>query len=506
MRKLLLLSQLVVAALLYSLSASAVEPVVVWDTTEEGHPGNSEALSQANERMQSIKVNTRHRAEVEHWWGSGFTGTDDNGMHRHGSARCFTQDAEPTTLSDSMGTLDSITPTRLDVTDLEDSASNSGGLFDDDVGHGRCWTDTNNSNMFQMYVGVAGNNNGAWEDIKVANATLADTATALSGTGGGITTNDQILAGSANIVYNGSFEATDGTGANVDAVPSGWAAVGGPTTYSYVTSTDTRWGSGLHLKVDDLAGGEGLSFEMDGLPANTVYKVIARAKDDTVGVCTLDVTGEGGAAFTPSATTGTGTWVTLSGTFGTDVAALDDDVVITLVVTTASQTCLFDHVAVYQVGDVSAARDEVGVPGPTVVTDTTTITTGVPDTTPTDVGMAISVTPPQSNCIVQVNAVMSVATASANQEIGYTCRLVEDGSDVVISNRGGQQDGTSGWDQFADTMTMSYINANSPPGTALAYTIECADGLHGSTTGGDVSYDCTAASCDLTAIMFCGGH
>lgn len=507
---------LILFSLFIALPAFAAGVIKIWDTTEEAIPVNSESLSLANERMHDDRVNARARMEVEHWVGSVGDGSDDNGMHRDGSARCFAQDAEPSALTNSMGTLDSTAPNRKDVTDLDDSASNSGGAVADDVGHGRCWIDTNNSNTFQAFIGVAGDDNGAWADVKVGSAGTADNVTAAGG--GSLETDDQILAGSPNLVYNGSFEASDGTGsASSTTVPVGWALVTTPTIGYTDPSGDDSYGEGYQVDVTNAGvANEGISFELDALPEDAFYKVIARAIDDGTAECTLDVTGEGGTAFTPVATT-TNAWETLSGTFGTSTSAKDDDVLITLVTTGADTTvCSWDHVRVYQyLGDsdvITDDRAELSTWGGVIlVTDTVTIETGMADDTPAQVGtLAVTVTPPSQNCVVEVDAVIAVQLSpdTADQILGVTCLIDENSSTKTIANFGGANvtwEGTSGTDQASFNIPLHYDLANPAPGTPLVYEVHCSDKMH-KTDADDSNYDCSDASCFLNAKMFCGGN
>jgi hypothetical protein len=497
------------AALIFLLpfGASSAPTLKVWNAAEESVPANSDALSEANERMHDIKGNTRARAEVEHWWGD-YDDADDNGLHRHGSARCFVQTSEPTVLSDSVSDFNLLAQPN-GVTDLNDSASGSAGAIEDDVGHGRCWVDTDGAdgvdgngddNALYFYEGVAGDDNGAWVAVS-----------------GGSGNDDEILAGSANLVYNGSFEATDGTGyATATTTPSGWADVTSPTiAYTDGGAGDLRWGDGIFVTLtNSAADSEGISFEMDRLPANTFYKVIARAKDDGTGTCTLDVTGEGGTAFTSDTTT-TDAWETLSGTFGTDTTALDDNVLVTLVTNDeagSGQACSWDHIQVYQIGNTTEDRDEVSVPTMVYVyAENTTLTTSIPGVSPTTVtDLQITVTPPQPNCIVSVNAhVQAVDDGSQNggDEFELFCAIDENGTDVANSYSFiNDNPSDEAHVRVATSSHVTYTKGNPAPGTPLVYSMQCTDDSGG--VEDDFNYNCDDEPryCYIEATMFCGGH
>jgi hypothetical protein len=454
--------------------------------------------------MHDIKVNTRIRGEVEHWWGNIDLGADDNGLHRIGSARCFMATSAPTTLYDSVSDADSQTPARTAVTDLNDSASNSSGNADDDVGHGRCWIDTDgpddsdgnaDDNTLYFYTGLAGDDNAdGWE---AANIILGGAAG-----GGSIEGDDQILAGSANIVYNGSFEATDGTGlASATAVPVGWAAIDAATfTYGTTTDPDLRWGDGVYVIVTDVDGADGMSIVLNNLAANTTFKVLARvAEEDASDICTLTSTGAD-TDVTSTASAGVA-WQTLSGTFITGAAL--DDVTLTFTNTAAGDICNWDHVAVYQVGDTTTDRDEIAVPTMSHVTDSVVLASAVPGTFTDVTGLTVALMPPQPNCLVQVDAVINVNTAAGGSDNAFTtCRLQEDG--VTKDSRIIWVDVDAGttMDDFAGYLALDYTSANPTPGTQLDYTVQCDQDAGNAV----MDYNCDNHTCDLSATMFCGGH
>jgi hypothetical protein len=478
--------------------AWAVGTLEPWNAAHELEPSNNDPVADADDRMLDIKINTRHRGEVEHYWGDIDTaGSNDNGLHRVGSARCFAQATAPTTLSNSMGSLDSIVPTRNDVTDLNDAASNTAAAIADDVGHGRCWIDTDD-NSFYVYVGEAGDNT----PVSIADGWVP----VVNPTGGNYKTDDQVLTGSANLAYNGSFEATGGTGESTStAAPTGWSAT--TATVAYATAGDIRWGAGYHANVTATSGGGYISQSLI-LNANTVYKVIARVKDDGVTTCSLDVDSEGGTGFTLVTTT-TNDWETLSGTFGTDPAALDT-LSVRLITNSNGQLCSWDHIQVYQVGDVTTDRAEISVPTMVVAYDTTTEAGDIASVTPAAVtGLRVDVNPPQSNCIINVNAIVAWETDTSNDVPSVTCILDESGvskhqiAQSIDLDENRVCDGVGG---CAASIVIPYTKTNPTPGTALVYTVKCAGRLPTLDDSTNIDYNCTNQTCAITAVMFCGGH
>jgi hypothetical protein len=182
-----------------------------------------------------------------------------------------------------------------------------------------------------------------------------------------------------NFVTGLTFNITDtwvsnqsGTWLNENPLPDGWAPVLTPT-YSYTDpSDDTDYGDGVYLTLTNSgANNEGAKIFLINLDSDSTYKVLARAKDDGVGTCDLDVTNEGGAAFSGTTSTTTDVWETLSGTFGTTAGAVDT-VEITLTTDDgvgANQACQWDHVTVFRTGDTTTDRDELSEPGTVIIRD-----------------------------------------------------------------------------------------------------------------------------------------
>ena len=217
--------------LVLSVSVVLVAQAGVWDGTYEGtdgdgvfgaFPGNTSA-SLIDDHIRILRQQIRKRADVEHHWGHQDGTADDNGLHRLGSGRCFMAAARPDELNDSHSASSAIndydnTEVTAGVSDLEDSASNSAGGIEDDVGHGRCWIDTSDGYQMYIYVGTAGDDTPS---------TATDGWIPVSNNG-------------SNLLLHGDFETADGDGDSSSAtIPSNWTLVG-TNTFSYTTSRSSR--------------------------------------------------------------------------------------------------------------------------------------------------------------------------------------------------------------------------------------------------------------------------
>jgi hypothetical protein len=301
---------------------------VVWDAAWESRPTGTDLASDLDLFIQETKQEISNRMEVEAHFGT-LTTTNDNGLMFLGSSRCFVQNGAPTALG-NVGGWDgnAHVATTLTVTEPNGSA---------DQGAGRCWVDLDGPD----------NTAGTPDDMSVAfwNETLndfvyqgvVDITASLA--------NQRFLfdPGKYNLVYNGSFEAADGTGlAASTTVPDGWALSTTPTI-AYA-SPPVSEGEGLEVIITAGGSDEGIEQTLTSLKASTTYYAVARAQPATGGdVCTLFTTGAG-TDMTDAVSTGTA-YVTLSGAFVTD--ATPTAVVLDLQADDGD-VCSFDHVAVYE--------------------------------------------------------------------------------------------------------------------------------------------------------------
>ena len=488
----------------------------------ENSPLGSDPFAAGALKIRQLKAEIRARAAVEHQWGDTDSTNDDNGLHRLGSARCFIGASAPTVLVESMTDYNNAGGAGEGT--LGDPATNSAAGATDDVGHGRCWFDSDDGYKAYVYVGETCTN--LFDDVGVPQTTgspdgFCDSdgttptgwtaASAVADSITGVIADDELLEGSFNYVYNGSFDISDGTGsayggsttictdlfddvgvpqttgspdgfcdsdgttASATPVPAGWADITSPTHSYDDPSGDTRWGDGFSITVANAGTtNEGIQYTLTNLPSDTVFKVIARAIDDGTSVCTLDVTNEGGTAFVPAETT-TDDWETLTGTFGTSAGSLDT-VELTLVTTGADLlTCTWDHVGVYQVGDVSTDRDEVAPNGTVAVYDSDAAESLTPATMTAVPDLTADFTPPTSGWVVQVGATVSAGCASGcfGGSVGLQCQLQLGGVAVTgstVETKGNYGAGSSSVSIQLSTQT---VNVDPTAGTPLVYTVAC---------------------------------
>jgi hypothetical protein len=463
----------------------------------EGAAGTSGPITdgtiadQIDDYIRDGRQEVRYRTEVEHFWGDGEVLADDNGLHRLGSARCYMSNAAPTELADSHSGLGVGDITDYDGSgasfagepDLDNSASNSANGDEDDVGHGRCWIDldgpdntagTEDDYKLYIYEGTAGAGGGPPAGCVGTGWCPAIAATRPGG-------DDEILAGSRNIIYNGSFEETDGDGDPTSTtVPTGWTGVdagGGAPTFTYGNpSDDVFYGYGYHLQVTDVggAGGDYIQQQITVAGAST-YKVMARVESDGVNTCTLS-TANADVDLAPQNTT-SGTWVTLDGTFST---VADDVVDIRLTTTTNLHTCDWDHVKVYKIDDVDTDRDEVDQPGIIALYDWDNTSGAVSPGWGTVPNLQLEFAVPGPGWVVQVGYTISAGSITGGTDPFFQCRLDEEGVDIDATQTSYYMDvnipGFGNIHETTTTLTSVYISKDPAESDVLTYTVECRDG------------------------------
>lgn len=295
-------------AALASVLLATPAPAGVYNSTYEGSAGThgafpgSTAASLIDDHARNARQELRYRLEVEHFIGDQDGTADDNGLHRVGSARCYVQATAPTTLNDSHSTAAITDYDNLSApgggndsggAGLEDEATTSAGEIEDDIGHGRCWIDTDDYQMY-IFVGEAGDNTPS---------TVADGWIPVqdSFTGGPLSTSFYRFSG--NLVFHGSFDGTDGDGdpgatGTTTGMPYGWtnrfnSATG---THTYVDPVTVTEGEGLmyvHTTEGATGTDSGITQTLGGLKASTWYKFEVRASAATDDTCQLRVTGTG---------------------------------------------------------------------------------------------------------------------------------------------------------------------------------------------------------------------
>jgi len=294
-----------------------------WSLTYETNPTNSDNVSSGDDWFRQLKLDIRKRLEVEHHFGS--VTSDDNGLMRVGSARCFIQATPPTNIE--QGDYNNTTG-GTGTSTLSATATNS--VPAEKLGLGRCWLDTDgpdnvagtaDDNTLNLYTG------SAW----VAVTQINDPNIALS-------------SFSRNLLPNSSFEVGAGS-----AAPDGWTAVNTPTI-SYST-TPVSEGAGQQISITAAGGAdEGISIPLAGLRAGGTYLVGVRAAANAGGdTCSLRTTG--GTANVTDTTLSNTNYEDLVGTFTVDGAG--NTVTVILEANVDTDVCRFDHAWVYQVGSTT---------------------------------------------------------------------------------------------------------------------------------------------------------
>jgi hypothetical protein len=285
----------------------------IWNSaTYEDDPEAGDPLGQGDDHIRELKEQIRERAEVEHHWGTDHT--DDTGLHKVGSSRCYAQSAAPTTLPDSKTDHVPGTGGQTGVSNLNTDATAGA----EDVGLGRCWIDTDDMTVYTYSV-VEIEGTGAvvgWHPVDV---------------------------GEFNYLYNGSFEVDDGAG-----TPDGWTDAGlGAVATAAVT--DTIYGEGFAFTgTGDAGGDDQLQQTLDGLHASTTYLVYGLVNPTAGDTCRLFTTGAGTQADVTSSNAGG--FEVLLDTFVTDggVAVPATAVVLNLESVANTDVCEWDHVAVVE--------------------------------------------------------------------------------------------------------------------------------------------------------------
>ena len=460
----------VFVALVFPLSAMAG----AWDSTYEGAAGvhgpitSSTSVALAPDHMRNARQEIRYRLEVEHFVGDGDGTADDNGLHRIGSARCFMSDDPPDELDDSHSAatdtiydyLNSTGASDSGIEDLEDSASNSAGGAEDDVGHGRCWIDTNDGYKMYVFLGEAGDNTPS---------TVSDGWVPVSQLGGG------------NMLVNGGFEATDGDGdSSSTTLPTQWTTRG-TATYSYA-ATDVTEGDGLELNMATSAVDSGLIQVLTGLKSSTWYTFEVRAKSATGKTCQLRVEGTIGDAI-PTAQeveTASTSYTTLKLWVKTDSTPND----LTYVLqeeSGSSGDCSWDH---------ARAVEQTRVSGQKEVAYFSDYQTGLSTTCTTSYGSGctaaatVKITPPGPGYILQL-----VGKVDVNPTSGSYCEARIYDSDVlgaVVT----KEDPDAGGNPQLLTMHVNNVVVNPTPGTETTYVIQVrTTGSDNCNLAGDASLD-----------------
>ena len=382
----------------------------VYDADYEGSAGThgnfpgTTAASLIDDHARNARQELRYRMEVEHFVGVQDGTSDDNGLHRVGSARCYVQATPPTTLNDSHSTA---AITDYDNTSapgagndsggagLEDGATTSADAIEDDIGHGRCWIDTDDYQMY-IFVGEAGDNTPS---------TVAD---------GWIPVSQRF---SGNLVFHGSFDGTDGDGdPGATVLPYGWTNrfTGTTGTHAYTDPVTVTEGEGvMYVHTNHVSDGanSGITQTLGGLKASTWYKFEVRASAATNDTCELEVTGEddGIPSTTKVATGGTGAFETLRVWAKTDASATD--LVMILQGPDNGDVCSWKHASVTERTEAAASIGAIAYRA----TATSTGSCNTSYISPCADIVTVTVTPPGPGYIAQVQGKARITPAGGAQ-------------------------------------------------------------------------------------------
>lgn len=453
-----------------------------YDASYEAAPGATDPVSSGDDEIRDLKVELRLRTDPEVNWGA--TLSDDNGLNRVGSARGFVGNTAPDNLNDlepSPGTWTDYDNSpggtgQVGISDFNDGASQTSSTdIYDDVGHGRLWMDqdgaddasgtTQDNNALNVYVGEAGDDTpvtitDGWTLVHATPVTHGSEAHSASAT-----------KGSYNIIYNGGFSVTDGTG-DVSSVliPTGFVSVVG-ATYTYDAAPPTTEGDGVEFHVTASGTTAGVGQVLTNLKASTTYDVVVRGYATSGDTCTVN-TINADTNMTDVDITATSS-TTASGTFIT--AAALDSVTVQLLGAISGDICHWSSVAVYEQNTDSVSQPGITACYDTDSTDTDNYYVGTANTW-TDSRLSCQVTVPGPGYIILVTGKV-IAETDAGQASEMEGRMQEDcggGATTVDWSREYGQDTTTssgnenpGFFEFG----FNYINILPTVGATCSYVM-----------------------------------
>lgn len=352
---------------------------IVWDAAWEARPAGTELASDIDLFIQEFKDEVADRDTVEHVFG---IGSDDNGLARLGSARTFIQNGAPT---------DILGPGQYNSASGATAGTALGteeiGASVIDLGTGRLWVDLDGLD------GVAGN-----QDDRQLNV-WTDGAVAFSA----VTADPPVERVGNNLIRNGSFEITDGTGSLASiTVASGWVNLN-TATIAYDSVNNSTEGDGVAMETIAAGGtNEGAVQTLAGLKESTVYVVRARVRPVGAGDnCDLVATGGVVTPLSDTSATATNVFETLEVVVTTTAAPAD--ILVNLESNAIGDECDWDHVTAFERNAL------VAPPGiQAVYTQDNTNDTTLDAVFTNNVYLTSSVTIPSAGYIVLVDAAVTV--------------------------------------------------------------------------------------------------
>lgn len=318
---------------------------LAWPATGfENAPANNALFAEGPARIRDTRQNIRQRMEGEHHFGS--DNSDDNGLHRSGSARCYISDAVPTALAQG-----DFNTGGSGVTAYNALGTGSTEL----VGHGRCWIDRDGLDNVDgtpddhtMYI---------YDEDPNGDTTLTDKAWVLVGS--------PIIANlDDNLVPCGTFDCTSDLNEGSSNLPPPGDWVNAAVAITWPSHTGGGTGLGNYMQTASGGGaGSDVSFHPIGLKTNTWYWVTVNMNLDpqgdqgTDGSCSIDAIGfsaQSGTDMANMVSTAQTTWVNKTGFFktGTSLGGLEE-IRLRTNRTSGIIECGFDDLGMYEVPTVT---------------------------------------------------------------------------------------------------------------------------------------------------------
>jgi len=413
-----------------------------WNAAWEARPADGDQASDIDLFFNEFKTEVRSRASVENIYG---VGSDDNGLNRLGSARAFIQNTAPTDIvgpGQWNGAAEVFAGTLLSTDELGASTA--------DLGAGRFWVDLDG--LDGASTASDDNQLNVWNEA--SNTFVPVTAQGADAAG----------IGASNLIYNGSFEITDGTGSIAStAVANRWADPN-TATFAYDSVNDSTEGDGVAFEVIANGGvNEAATQTLAGLKESTTYVVRARVRP-VVGTCDLQVTG-GAATVTDTSGAATGVFETVE--VQPVTTAGPADLVVRLESNLAADECDWDHVAVYERNAVVPPPGIQAIFTQDIVNDAT-----IDTTFGNNPFLTTTVRVPSAGYIVQLDATMSLFVPNEMM----LARLVRDdcagGAFTAISPvlvAGGTYGAAA---DMRTNVTLNAVDVSPVPGGACIYRVE----------------------------------
>lgn len=448
-----------------------------WNAGWEARPAGTDQASDLDLFINEFKTEVRQRLEVEHIFGpSG----DDNGLHTMGSARCFVQNAAPTDINSATAALGQYN-SAAGVDAGTALTTDEVGATTRDLGSGRCWIDldgpdnvsgTPDDRSFASW----DETNNIWKYEDLANSAATTLAS------------QRFLfdPGKYNLLYNGDFSITDGTGATGGSgTPANWVLLATNPTISYTTPpSEATEGQGVQVNLLRGAGDGGIE-QLVTLKGTTTYYLMARVRATGAAGCGLSTANAGGSNLTEVTTT-SATYTTLSGTFVTTAGALDP-LNIRVRVITGAGSCQVSRVELFE---TTSDRRGISQGGTTACRSTNNTSTdnfyndhaAAGSVVFVDSGLSCTINVPGPGYMIRVEGLLmgetDVNNAGLEAQLRQNCSLA--GNSIVAMNIATSPNTTA----FATDVIgvpVNFLNITPTTGDQCVYTIE---GLgHGDTVG-----------------------